>query len=163
MVSVQFSRSVVSDSLRPHGLQHARLPCPSPTPGACSNSCPLSWRCHPTISSSVVSFSSCLQSFPASGSFPMSHFFISGGQSIEVRTWSTKKQIWWLNTSLLYPNEGDSADLSSRDSDVLKCPAGVVDIVGPDTTFMRRTLWLNYLLDNFSLVVVGDYIFHSSW
>ena len=67
--SVQFSRSIMLDSLRPHGLQHARLPCPSPTPGACSNSCPLSWWCHPTISSSVVPFSSCLQSFPTWGSF----------------------------------------------------------------------------------------------
>ena len=63
--SVQFSCSVLSDSLWPHGLQHARLPCPSPTPRACSNSCPSSWWCHPTISSSVVPFSSCLQSFPA--------------------------------------------------------------------------------------------------
>ena len=68
----------------PHGLQHARLPCPSPTPEACSNSCPSSWWFHPTISSSVVPFSSCLQSFPASGSFQMSHFFPSGGQSIGV-------------------------------------------------------------------------------
>ena len=66
----------------PHGLQHARLPCPSPTPRACSNSCPSSWWCHPTISSSVAPFSSCLQSFPASGSFSMSQFFASGGQSI---------------------------------------------------------------------------------
>ena len=81
---LQFSYSVVSDSLRPHGLQHARLPYPSPTPGACSNSCPSSWWCHPTILSSVVPFSSCLQSFPASGSFPMSQFFTLGGQSIGV-------------------------------------------------------------------------------
>ena len=153
----------MSDSLRPHEPQHARLPCLLPSPGAYSTSCPSNQWCHATISSSVIPFSSCLQSFPASGSFPMSHFFTSGGQSIEVRTWSTKKQIWWLNTSLLYLNEGDSADLSSRDSDVLRYPAGVVDIVGPNTTFMRRTLWLNYLVDNFSLVVVGDYIFHSSW
>ena len=80
----QFSRSVVSDSLRPHGLQHARLPCPSPTLGAYSNSCPSSWSCHPTISSSLFTFSSCLQSFPASGSFQMSHFFASGGLSIGV-------------------------------------------------------------------------------
>ena len=77
-----FSRSVMSDSLRPHGLQHARLPYPSPTPRACSDSCPLSQWCYPTISSSVSPFSSCLQSFPASGSFPMSQFFASGGQSI---------------------------------------------------------------------------------
>ena len=75
-----FSRSLVSDPLWPHGLQHARLPCPSPSPGACSNSCPLSRWCHPTILSSVLSFSSCLQSFPASGSFPMSQFFTSCGQ-----------------------------------------------------------------------------------
>ena len=70
----------MSDSLQPHGLQHTRLPCPSPTPGACSNSCPSSRWCHPTISSSVVPFSSCLQSFTASGSFPLSQFFTSSGQ-----------------------------------------------------------------------------------
>ena len=77
-----FSRSVVSDSLWPHGLQHARLPCPSPSPQVCSDSCPLSRWCHPTISSFVVPFSSCLQSFPTSGSFPMSQLFASDGQSI---------------------------------------------------------------------------------
>ena len=82
--SVQFSPSVVSNSLQPYGLQHVRLPCSSPTPRACSNSCPLSRWCHPTISSSVVPFSSHLQSFPASGSFQMSQFFASGGQSIRV-------------------------------------------------------------------------------
>ena len=70
----QFSHSVVSDSLRPHGLQLARPPCPSPSPGACSNSCPFSRWCHPAISSSVVPFCSCLQSFPTSGSFPISQF-----------------------------------------------------------------------------------------
>ena len=83
-ISVQFSHSVVSESLRSHGLQQARLPCPSPTPRACSNSCPSSQWCHPTISPSVVPFSSRLQSFPASGSFPISPFFASGGQSIGV-------------------------------------------------------------------------------
>ena len=82
--SIQFSLSVVSDSFWLHGLQHARLPSPSPTPGACSNSCPSSGWCHPAISSSVVPFSSCPQSFPASGSFLMCQFFISGGQSIGV-------------------------------------------------------------------------------
>ena len=80
--SVQFSHSVMSDSLQPHELQHARLPCPSPTPRACSNSCSLSRWCHPTISSSVIPFSSHVQSFPASGSFPKSQFFASDGQSI---------------------------------------------------------------------------------
>ena len=77
-----FSRSVVSDSLQPHGLQHTRFPCPSPTPRICSNSCPSSQRCHPTISSSVIPFTSRLQSLPASGSFPMSQLFTSGRQSI---------------------------------------------------------------------------------
>ena len=82
--SVKFCRSVVSDSLWPYGLQHSRPPCPSPTPGVYPNSCPLSQWCHPTISSSVIPFSSCPQSFPASGSFPMSQFSASGGQSIGV-------------------------------------------------------------------------------
>ena len=80
-VQFSFSHSVVSNSLQPHGLQHTRLPCPSPTPGACSNSCPSSRWCHPTISSSVLAVSSQLQSFPASGAFPVSQF-LSGGQSI---------------------------------------------------------------------------------
>ena len=82
--SVQFSCSVVSDSLRPCESQHARPPCPSPTPGVYPNSCPSSQWCHPAISSSVIPFSSCLQSFPASGSFTMSQVFTWGGQSIGV-------------------------------------------------------------------------------
>ena len=81
-----FICSVVSDSLRHHVLQHARLPCPSPSLGACSNSCPLSWLCHPTLSSTVVPFSSYLQSFPQSGSFPVNWLLASGGQSIGVST-----------------------------------------------------------------------------
>ena len=82
--SVKFSRSVMSSSLQPHGLQHTRPPCPSPTPGVYPNSCPLSQWCHPIISSSVVPFSSCLQSFPPSGSFQMSQFFTSGDQTIRA-------------------------------------------------------------------------------
>ena len=82
--SVQFSQSVVSDSLQPHELQHTRLPYPSPTPGVHPNPCPLSQWCHPTISSSAIPFSSCPQSLPASGSFPMSQLFAWGGQSIGV-------------------------------------------------------------------------------
>ena len=82
--SIQFKCSVVSDSLWPHGFQHARLPCPSPTPRAYPNSCPSRWWCHPTISSSVGPFFSHLQYFPASGSFPMSRFFASGSQSTGV-------------------------------------------------------------------------------
>ena len=106
--SVQFSHSVVSDSLQLHGLQHTSPPCPSATPGDYSNSCPLSWWCHPTISSSVVPFSSCRQSFPASGSFPVSRFFASGGQSIgpsasasvlpmNIQDWSPLEWTGWIS------------------------------------------------------------------
>ena len=98
--SVQFSCSVVFDSLQSHGLQHPRLPCPSPTPGACSNSCPLSRGCHPTITFSVISFFSCLQSFPASGSFQMSQFFSSGSQSIGV---SASASVLPMNIQDWYP------------------------------------------------------------
>jgi len=90
-----FSHSVVFDSLWPHGWQHAKLPCPSPSPGACSNSCPLSQWCHPTISSSVIPFSSCLQSFLASGSFLMRWLFISGGASASASVFSMNIQGWF--------------------------------------------------------------------
>ena len=98
--SVHLSYSVVSNSLQPHGLQHARLPCPSPTPGACSNSCPLSQWYHPTISSSVIPLSSYLQSFPASGSFQMSQFFSWGGQSIGA---STSASVLPMNIQYWFP------------------------------------------------------------
>ena len=94
-ISVQFSHSVMSDSLQPQGLWHSRPPCTSLTPGIYSNSSPLSHWCHPTISYSVIPFSSCLQSFPASGSFPMSQLFISGGQSIGV---SASASVFPMNT-----------------------------------------------------------------
>ena len=103
--SVKFSYSVVSDSLRPHELQHARPPCPSPNPRFYSNSCPLSQWCHPTISSSVIPFF-CLQSFPASGSFPVSQFFASGDQSIgasasvlpiNIQDWSPSEWTGWIS------------------------------------------------------------------
>ena len=104
---VQFSCSVMSDSLQPYGLQHTRLPCPSPTPRAYSNSCPSNRWCHPTISSSVIPVS-CLQSFLASGFFPMSQFFASGGQNIDVsastlvlpvniQDWSPLRWIGWIS------------------------------------------------------------------
>ena len=106
--SVQFSRSVVSDSLRPHESQHARPPCPSPTPRVHSDSCPLSQWCHPAISSSVVPFSFCLQSLPASESFPMSQLFTWGGQSTGVSAlasflpkksqgWSPSQWTGWIS------------------------------------------------------------------
>ena len=97
-VSVQFSRSVMSDSLWPHGLQHNRPPCPSPTPGVYPNSYTLHWQCHSTISSSAIPFSSCLQSFPASGSFPMS--FAPGGQSTGV---SASASVLSMNTQDWFP------------------------------------------------------------
>ena len=97
---VQFSCSVMSDSLRPHELQHARPFCPSPTPRVHPNSCPLSQWCHPNISFSVVPSSSCPQSFPASGSFQMSQFFASGGQSIGV---SASTSVLPMNTQDWYP------------------------------------------------------------
>ena len=100
IISVQFSFSVVSDSLWPHELQHARPPCPSPTPRVHPNPCLLSRWCHPTISSSVVPFS-CPQSFPASGSFQMSQLFTSGGQSIEV---SASTSVLPMNTQDWYPS-----------------------------------------------------------
>ena len=142
--SVQFSCSVVSDSLRPHEPQHGRSPCPSPTPGVHPNPCPLSRWCHPIISSSVVPFSSCPQSFPASGSFQMSQLFASGGQSIGVsasksvlpmntQDWSpckwqvlwfplmcrseTKMEISWIWTTLLTANR----------TDYIKCAISVVN------------------------------------
>ena len=93
--SVQFSRSVMSDSLCPHEPQHARPPCPSPTPRVYSNSCPSSWWCHPAISSSIISFSSCPQPLPASGSFPVSQLFVCGGQSIGV---SALASVFPMNT-----------------------------------------------------------------
>ena len=92
--SVQFSHSVTSDSLQPHEPQHTRPPCPSPTPGVYPNPCPLSWWCHPTISSSVIPFS-CPQSFPASGSFQMTQLFESGGQTIGV---SASESVLPMNT-----------------------------------------------------------------
>ena len=106
--SVQFSCSVVSDSLRPHELQHARPPCPSPTPGVHSDSCPSSQWCHPAISSSVIPFSSCPQSFPASESFPVSQLFAWGGQStgasasasvlpMSIQDWSPLEWTGWIS------------------------------------------------------------------
>ena len=96
----QLSHSVVSNSLRSHGLQHARFLCPSPTPGACLNLCPSSQWCHPTISSSVILFSSCLQTFPALGTFPMSQFFASGGQTIRA---SASASVLPLNIQDCFP------------------------------------------------------------
>ena len=125
--SVQFSHSVMSDSLRPHESQHARPPCPSPTPGFHSNSCPSSQWCHPAISSSVISFFSCPQSLPASGSFPMSQLFAWGGQSTGVSAlasflpkksqgWSPSEWTGWISLLQLCPTLCDPRDSSPPDS-----------------------------------------------
>ena len=109
----------MSDSLQPHELQHARPPCPSPTPGACSNSCPFSWWCHPTIlSPSAVPFSSCLQPLPASGSFPMSQLFASSGQSIGV---SASASVLPMNIQDWFPL-GLTGLISLRVQGTLKSP-----------------------------------------
>ena len=131
--SVQFSRSVVSDSLRPHESQHARPPCPSPTPGVHSNSCPSSRWCHPTISSSVVRFSSCRQSFPASGSFQMNQRFAWGGQSIgvsasasilpmNIQHWSPSGWTGWISLQSKDSQESSpTLQFKSINSLVLSC------------------------------------------
>ena len=118
--SVQFSRSVMSDSLQPHKSQHTRPPCPSPTPRVHPNPCPSSQWCHPTISSSIVPFSSCPQSFPASGSFQMSQLFASGGQSIGVSASTSvlpmNIQDWfplWLTGLISLQSKGRSRVLSN--------------------------------------------------
>ena len=151
----------MSDSLRPHGLQHTRLPCPSPSPRVCSNSCPLSQWCHPTISSSVILFSSCLQSFPASGSFPRSRFFTSGGQSIGV---SVSVSVLPLNIQDWFPlglaglislQSMDSQDsslipqLKSINSSVLSL------IYGPDLTSIHD-YWKNHSIDYTELCQLSD-------
>ena len=129
----QFSRSIMSNSLWLHGLQHSRLPCPSLTLRACSNSCSLSRWYHPTISSSVVPFSSCLHSFPASGSFPMHQFFASGGQSIWVSTSSISPsneysgliffRIDWLNLLAVQGTLKSLLQHHSSKASILYCSA----------------------------------------
>ena len=131
--SVQFSCSVVFDSLWPHGLQHARPPCPSPTPRVYPNSCPLSRWCHPTISSSVIPFSSCPQSFPASGSFPMSQLFAWGGQSIEVSA----------STSVLPMNTQDWSPL--RRTDCISLQSKGLSRVFSNTTVQKHQFFSAWL------------------
>ena len=118
--SVQLSHSVVFNCLQPHVLQHTRLPCPSPTPRAYSNSCPLSRWCHPALSSSFIPFSSCLQSFPASGSSPMSQFFPSGGQSIRVSASAWNFQ-WIFRTDFLSVQFSSVAQLCLTLWDIMDC------------------------------------------
>ena len=150
--SVQFSNSVVSDSLRSHGLQHARPACPSPIPRVYSNSCLLSQWCHPTISSSVVPFSSRLQSFPASGSFQMSQLFASGGQSIGV---SASTSILPMNIQNWFPlgwtgwislqSEGLSRVFSN--TTVQRINSLVISFLYSPTFTSIHDYWKNHIFD----------------
>ena len=151
--TVQFSRSVVSDSLRPHESQHARPPCPSPTPGVHSNSCPSSQWCHPAISSSVVPFSSCPQSLPASESFPMSQLFAWGGQSIgasasasvllmNIQGWFSLR---WTGWSPCSPRDyQESSPTPQFKASILRCSAlFMVQLLHPYMTTGKTIVWLD--------------------
>ena len=151
--SVQFSRSVVLDSLRPHEPQHARPPCPSPTLGVHPNPCPLSLTCHPVISSSVVPLSSCPQSFPASGSFQTSQLFASGGQSIGVSASTSvlpmNPQDWsplgWTSWSSLL-SKGLSRVFSNTTVQKLQFFCAQLSLYSPALTSIHN-YWKNHSLD----------------
>ena len=153
--SVQLSHSVVSDSLRPHRLQHDRLLHPTPTLEACSNSCPSSQRCHPAISSSVIPFSSCLQFFPGSGSFPMSQFFTWHGQRIGVSASSSALQMntqdWspprmdWLDVLAVQGTLKNLLQHHSLKASVLYCSAFfMVQLSHRTTLCSSSTIWIMY-------------------
>ena len=153
--SVQFSHSVISVSLRPHESKHARPPCLSPTPGVYSNSCPSNWWCHPAISSSVVPFSSCPQSLPASGSSPMSQLFASGGQSTGV---SASTSVLPMNTQDWSPLEWTGSPCSPRDSQESSPAPQFKSINSSALSFLHSpTLtsihdhWKNHSLDQMNL------------
>ena len=147
--SVQFSRSGMSDSLQPYGLQHARLPCPLTTPGAYSNSCPLSRWCHPTISFSVIPFSSRLQSFPASGSFLMNQFFASGGQSFSFSISPFNEysglisfRMDWLDLLAVQGTLKSLLQHSSSKASILWCPAFFIVQLSHSYMTTRKTIAL---------------------
>ena len=150
--SVQFSCSVVSDSSWPSEPQHARPPCPSPTPGTCSNSCPSSWWCHPTVSSSVVPFSF-LQSFLESGSFPMSHFFSSGSQIIGVSASASvlpvNIQDWFLSglTGLISSVSLRDSHKSSPTSQFKSINSSVLSFLYSLTLTSIHDHWKNHSFD----------------
>ena len=150
--AVQFSRSVVSNSLRPHGLQHARLPCPSPTLGAYSNSCPSSRWCHPTISSSIVPFSSRLQSFPDPGSFPVSQFLHQVAKVLELPLQLQSIQ-WIFRTDFLSDGLVESL-CSPRDSQessptpqFKSINSSVLSVLNSPTLTSIHDYWKNHSLD----------------
>ena len=142
--SVQFSFSVMSESLQPHKLQHARPPCPSSTPGVNTNSCPLSQWCHPTISSSVVPFSSCIQSFPISGSFQMSQLFTSGGQNIGV---SALTSVLPMNTQDWFPCSPRDSQESSPTPQFKSINSSELSFLYGPTLTSIHDYWKNHSLD----------------
>ena len=142
--SVQFSRSVMSDSLRPHELQHARPPCPSPTAGVYTNPCPLSRWCHPTISSSAVPFFSCPQSFPASESFQMSQLFTSGGQSIGI---SALTLVLPMNTQNWSPCSPRDSQESFSTPQFKSINSSVLSFLYVPTLTSIHDYWKNHSLD----------------
>ena len=152
----QFSHSVVSDSLWPRGLQHARLPCPSSIPRACSNSCPSSWWCHSTISSSVDPFCFCLQSFLASGYFPMRQLFESGDQSIGVSALALvlpmNIQDWFplVLTGLILQSKGFSRVFSN--TIVQKINSSVLSFLNSPTLTSIHDYWKNHRMTRQSLL-----------
>ena len=144
IASVQFSSSVMSDSLQPHELQHTRPPCPSPTPRVYSNSCPSSWWCHSVISSSVVPFSSCLQSLPASESFSMSQLFAWGGQSTGVSA---------LASFLPKKSQGWSSEWTGW---ISVQPKGLSRVFSNTTVQKHQSLALSFL-DSLTLTSIHDH------
>ena len=150
--SVQFSRSVMSESLRPHESQHARPPCPSLTPGVHSNSCPSSQWCHPAISSSVVPFSSCLQSLPASESFPMSQLFAWGGQSTGVSAFASflpKKSQGWSPSEWTgwIPLQSKGLSRVFTNTTVQKLNSSALSLLHSPTLTSIHDYWKNHSLD----------------
>ena len=150
--SIQFSRSVVSDSLRPHELHHARPPCPSPTPAVHPNPCPLSWWCHLTISSSVVPFASCPQSFSASGSSQMIQLFISGGQSIGV---SASTSALPMNTQDWSPCSPSDSQESSPSPQWKSINSLVLSFLHSPTLTSIHDYWKRHCFDNTIRTFVG--------
>ena len=133
----------------PHGLQHARPPCPSPTPGVYSNSCPLGWWCHPAISSSVVTFSFCLQSFPVTGSFPMSQFFASAGQSIGVSASASVPPVniqYWFPLGLM-PCHPRASQESSPTPQFKSINSSALSFLYSPTVTYKHNYWKNHSLD----------------
>ena len=153
MSPLLFNCSVVSSSLQPHELQHTRLFYPSPSPGACWNSCPLSWWCHPTISSSVLPFPFCLQSFPASGSFLMSWLFTSGGQSIGAFSFSISPSseysgliffgIDWLDLLAVQGTLKSLLQHHSLKASILWCSAFFMVKLSHPYITTGKTIWLD--------------------